>query len=82
MKKTFNLLLILVFSLTLSHPLGFTAKDRGLEKLQSWLKGLDINYSIQELKALTHLRLKGNPLSEKEKKKIKKLLPRCDIIFE
>ncbi len=127
MKKALNLFIILLFSLTLSQQTSGAVKDKGLVKLQSWLKGLGQKYSIQKLKtlkeldlsrkdlkelsptignlkALTHLDLKGNqlkilpkelgnlkalttlslhnnPLSDKEKEKIKKLLPECEIRF-
>ncbi len=36
---------------------------------------------IGHLKALTRLDLRKNPLSGKEKAKIKKLLPKCEIVF-
>ncbi len=150
MKKAANLFIILLFSLILSQQTCGTVKDKGLVKLQSWLKGLKLNYSLSQLKnlkkldlngkqlktlppeignlkaltnlllgsnqlktlpseignlkaltillldnnqlktlppeigslkALTQLYLRENPLSDKEKKKIKKLLPECRVIF-
>mgnify|MGYP000623903324 CR=1 FL=1 len=55
-------------------------------KALTWL-GLDGNQlkslppEIGTLKALPYLDLMRNPLSEKEKIKIRKLLPKCDIRF-
>ncbi len=53
------------------------------------LTELDLRYNqlktlpkeLGNLKALENLDLKGNPLRDKEKAKIKKLLPKCDISF-
>ncbi|GMT48737.1 MAG: hypothetical protein IEMM0008_0276 [bacterium] len=62
MKKTFNLFIILLFSLMLSQTTCGTAKDKGLVKLQTWLKGLKKNYTIQELKKLKKLDLSSKQL--------------------
>ncbi|HEO64892.1 MAG TPA: leucine-rich repeat domain-containing protein, partial [Spirochaetes bacterium] len=36
---------------------------------------------LGKLKALTQLNLEDNPISDKEKKRIKKLLPKCKVSF-
>ncbi len=59
MKTALNLLVIVLFSLTLSQQTRGTATDKGFVKLQTWLKGLGQNYTINELKNLKKLDLGG-----------------------
>ncbi len=67
---------------------------KGLGKIYSLkelknLKKLDLSFKqlkklppeLGKLKGLKRLDLRENPLSDKEKKKIKKLLPECEIGF-
>ena len=60
MKKNITLYLIILFTLTLSHHTAYSGKDEGLKKLQTWLKSLKKNYTIQELKKLKKLDLMNN----------------------
>ncbi|HEO64396.1 MAG TPA: leucine-rich repeat domain-containing protein, partial [Spirochaetes bacterium] len=68
------------------NQLRTVPKVLGNLKALTWL-GLSKNQlrtvpkELGNLKALTELYLKGNPISDKEKQKIKKLLPKCKVSF-
>ncbi len=54
MKRT--ILLILTLTLILGHT-AFSSTDEGLKKLQTWPKGLEMEYILEELKNLSELDL-------------------------
>jgi Leucine-rich repeat (LRR) protein len=65
-----------------------TTLPKGIEKLQNLIildlannKLTTLPKGIEKLQNLTRLYLKNNPINKTERQKIKKLLPKCNIVF-